>query len=129
MKISPVFLALQPTPAVTRDAKDALYEFPNPQTAASYLFQIKPASSLSRNWDIIVVVDSIAYRFFVDGGARFIPIKPQVWRSMKRENLDWRYPKIGTTAYSIDEITRKGLFHFLFYTSHSIVYVCFYKLL
>lgn len=126
MRIFPVFLALQPTSEVTRDAKDALYEFPNPQAAASSLFQIKPASSLSRNWDIIVVVDDIAYRFSVDGGARFIPIKPQVWRPMKRENLDWRYPKIGSTAYSIEEITKKGSLPFL---SPLVLYVPIYHLI
>jgi len=109
MQLFPIFLALHPTLEATRDTKDALYEFPNPQTAASYLFQTKPPSSLSRNWDIVIVIDQIAYRFSVDGGARFIPIKSQAWRSMKRENLDWRYPKIGSTAYGIDEITRKAI--------------------
>lgn len=110
MKVYPVFLAIHPTDSVSRDVKDALLEFSNPQAAASYLFSMKPASTLSRNWDIVVVVDTIAYRFSIDGGVRFIPIKPQTWRTMKRENLDWRYPKIGSTAYSVEEITRKGLF-------------------
>ncbi|KAE9371126.1 hypothetical protein N431DRAFT_558718 [Stipitochalara longipes BDJ] len=104
-----IFLGIRPVEGIGREVRDALLEYTDPQQAAEFVFSSSPASTLSQEWRIIVVSEDTAHCYEIDAGAMLIPTKPQSWRALTRSNLAWRYPRIGYTVHSVEEITKQAV--------------------
>ncbi|RDW81817.1 hypothetical protein BP6252_02929 [Coleophoma cylindrospora] len=104
-----ILLGMRPVESVGREVKDALLEYTDSQQAAAFFFGSRPASMLSQEWRVVVVLEDTAHCFEINGGAILIPTKPQSWRALRRQDLAWRYPRIGYTVDSIEEITIKAV--------------------
>ena len=106
---SSIYLGIRPVENTEREIKDALLEYTSPSEAAFFVFSCSPASTLSQEWRLIVVSGDTAHCFAIDAGAVLIPSQPQSWHALKRSDLAWRYPRVGFTGYSVEEIGRKGI--------------------
>jgi len=120
---SSIYLGIRPVDSTGRETKDALLEYISPSQAASFVFSCTPASTLSQEWRLIVVSGDIAHCYSIDAGAVLIPSPPQSWRALKRSDLAWRYPRVGFTVYSPEEIGRKGNYPPFFLPLLFIVFV------
>ena len=105
---SSIYLGIRPVAGTGRETKDALLEYTSPSEAGSFVFSCSPASTLSQEWRLIVVSGDTAYSYSIDAGAVLIPSQPQSWRTLRHSDLAWRYPRVGYTVYSFEEIGRKG---------------------
>lgn len=105
---SSIYLGIRPVAGTGREVKDALLEYTSPPEAADFVFSCSPAATLSQEWRLIVVSGDTAYSYSIDTGAVLIPSQPQSWRALRRSDLAWRYPRVGYTVYSFEEIGRKG---------------------
>jgi hypothetical protein len=103
-----IFLGIRPIGGVGRDVRDSLLEYTDPQQAAAFVFGASPASTLSQEWRVVIVSGDTAHCYEINGGMMLMPTRPQSWRALKHRDLVWRYPRIGYTVDSTEEITKKG---------------------